>query len=353
MEIRGKVSIMVLMHNKVDMTQTCLERLADAVDGLDHEVILLDNASTEDIRRLEEYERCFRKFTYFKSGENIPFSKVNNLGARQASGRWLLFLNNDVFVGRESIRQLLSPLSENPHIGVTGGKLLYPGDISVQHAGIGQMLWDHPSNYGVMARFDDPRVCRTSDRFALSGAMLCFPRDVFEMIGGFDERYIWGTEDIDICLKTRVGGYKVLYCPEAVGTHVESATIKITRLWEAEANCKLYRRLWDHMLVPAEQQYVRRMKQEGIRCVAVFGMGTAARGLARMLDESGISIAAFTSSGTQATGEEFLCRPVIPLALLREIKFDRLMVASQFYFEMEEAIRDLDPRNEPIYPLLN
>jgi GT2 family glycosyltransferase len=348
-----KLSVIILMHNNVGMTHRCLESLATAVAHFDHEIILLDNNSTEATGSLRESDNLFRRFKYIHSNENSSFSIANNRCARESSGRHLLFLNNDVFLRPDCLRHLIAPLLEDRTIGVTGGKLLFPEEKSVQHAGIGQMLWDHPSNYGVGADPGDKRVKEKCERFALSGAMLCVNRDVFERVGGFDERYVWGTEDIDICLRIRAAGWKAVYCPEAVAIHCESATLKINHATSSYANCRLYRQLWDPMLIPAEQNYVRALKDEGIRCVAVFGMGTAARGLAKILDKNGIQIAAFTSSDIKDRGESFLDRPVLPLDLLEDVEYNRLMIASQYFFEIEEKIRNYDPIRDPIYPLLN
>jgi GT2 family glycosyltransferase len=349
----GKISVVVLMHNNVSMTKHCLDALSVAIESLDHEIILLDNASTVDIDPLLKFSRIFKHFQYFRCEENVPFSIANNLGVSKSFGRWLLFLNNDVFLKPDSVKQLIESLESNEHVGVVGGKLLFPGEKYVQHAGIGQMLWEHPSNYGVGASPRDDRIQHSCERFALSGAMLCVSRKVFEKVSGFDERYIWGTEDIDFCLKIRAAGLQVLYCPEAVGIHFESATLKVTQNGDLKGNCRLYRQIWDHLLLPSEEQYVSRLKAQGIRTVAVFGMGNAARGLARILDENGIDICAFTASPGRENGQEYLGRPMIPIQQLAEKKYDRLMVASQYFFEVENMIRDYDPLHEPIYPLLN
>jgi len=348
-----KLSVIILMHNNVEMTRRCLDSLAQAAADLDHEIFLLDNNSTEDTSSLPESAKLFQRFRWIRNNENSTFSIANNRCARKSSGRHLLFLNNDVFLRPDSLKHLVAPLLDDKGIGATGGKLLFPGEKSVQHAGIGQMLWDRPSNYGVGADPSDRRIGAQCERFALSGAMLCIDRDVFEKIGGFDERYVWGTEDIDICLKIRASGQKAVYCPEAVAIHCESATLKINHATRADANCRLYRQLWDPILIPAERKYASELKDAGIRRVAVFGMGTAARGLARILDENGIQIEAFTASDVDSTGERFLDTPVLPPDLLDSAKYDRLMVATQYFFEIEEKIRNYDPTRDPIYPLLN
>lgn len=352
MTATGKVSIIVLMHNHVAMTQSCLEHLAQAVDGLNHEVILLDNASTEDTGPMCACGSLFRQYRILRTDQSLAFSKVNNLGATEATGDWLLFLNNDVMVDRASVRELMAPLQEDAGIGITGARLLFPGRNKVQHAGIGHMLWGIPSNYGVGASPTDPRVSERCERFALTGAMICLPQEAFRKVGGFDERYVWGVEDIDLCLKIRSAQLRVVYVPEATGIHPESVTLKVTRLWETPHNHKVYRQTWDSWLTPREDDYIRTLKSQGVRTVAVFGTGIAARGLAAILDKSGIRITAFTSTMTRTGGELFLDRPVVPLDSLREERYDRLIVASQFFFEVESAIRDYDPLQAPIYPLL-
>jgi GT2 family glycosyltransferase len=348
-----RISVIILAHNNIPMTLHCLQSLSGAVCDLDHEIILLDNGSTQDTKVVRECASLFRRFEVVRSEANLSFSAGNNRCAGKVSGRWLLFLNNDVFAGGESVKGLLSPFLEKSGIGATGGKLLFPGESAVQHAGIGQMLWDHPSNYGVGARPDDPRIQESRDCFALTGAMLCVAREVFETVGGFDERYVWGTEDIDLCLKISTAGWKTMYCPDAAAVHCESATLKGSGKCESERNCGLYRQLWDAVLRPAEEKYVEFLKRSRVRHVAVFGMGTAARGLARILQRNGIEIVAFTSSDVTNTDGTFLDRPVLPLDLLPAVDYDRLMVASQYFFGVESAIQRFDPRQDPLYPLLN
>jgi GT2 family glycosyltransferase len=347
-----KLSIIILAHNNIEMTLRCLESLANAVAGREHELFLLDNASSESAEPLRGYSDKFRQFKLIRSEENLSFSIANNRLAQLATGRRLLFLNNDVLLARECIDFLIEPFMEDDGVGATGGKLLFPGEKSVQHAGIGQMLWGHPSNYGVGADPLDQRVQSKCERFALTGALLCLDKEVFNNIGGFDERYVWGTEDIDLCLKVRAAGKKNVYCPEAVAVHRESATLKINPISKSENNLLLYRKKWDFMLIPAEQRYVSALKEQGIKRVAIVGMGSAARGMARILDENGITITAFTSTTTKESGSYFLNRPVVPLDALKRTPCDRLMVASQYFFEMEPLIRDYDPVHDPIYPVI-
>ena len=353
MVVTGKTSVIILAHNKAEMTLRCLTALAPALAGLDHEVVLRDNGSAENIDCLSDCAGLFKNFRFIRGEENLSFSIANNQHAREASGDFLLFLNNDVFCRPDTVRNLIRPLIENNSVGCTGGKLLYLEEKSVQSAGIFQTLWGHPSNYAVRAHPDDKRIQNTCERFALTGAMLCVSREVFDQVDGFDERYIWGVEDVDLCLKIRAAGKKVFYCPDAVAIHHESATLKAVRSTEVfERNYRIYRQTWDYILIPAEQQYMCNLKYHGIQRVAVFGMGTAARGLSEILNENGIEIAAFTDSNLDRQGV-FLDRPAVPLNMLDQTRYDRIMIASQYFFEIEDLIRQYSPSVEPLFPVLD
>jgi GT2 family glycosyltransferase len=351
MENVGRLSVIILMHDNISISRHCLDLLSSALADLDHEVILLDNASAEDTRPMLDNGNIFQHFRMIRSEDNIPFSAGNNQAASAATGQWLLFLNNDVFVRPDTVKQMLHTFSDKD-AGIAGGKLLFPGDAAVQHAGIGQMLWGYPSNYGVGAKPSDPRIQLHCERFALSGAMLCLPRKIFQQIGGFDERYVWGMEDIDLCLKVRSMGYRVAYNPDSVATHMESATLKLTQGCEWANNYTVFREVWDPILTERENDYIRGMVKQGIRRVAIVGTGMAASGLARIFGENGIQIVAFTSTTATDESECFLGRPLVPLAALSTISFDRLFVASQFFFEIEPLVQKYDPVGDPIYPLL-
>ena len=351
-EAGERISIIILAHNHLDMTRRCLESLAGAVAHLDHEVILLDNASSEDTTRLRTCSHLFKQWQFLRSEENLSFSRSNNRCASRASGRYLLFLNNDVFVAPETVERLVGCLQDDDSPGIVGGMLLFPEGNTVQHAGMSQMVWGFPSNYGVGAHPSDQRVRQAAERFALTGAMMCLPRDLYCQVGGFDERYIWGYEDVDLCLKIRSAGRRILYLPQATGVHVESATLKVVQNRDQSGNYRVYRATWDPVLLPPEQAYIRKLKRQGIRSVAVFGTGLAARGLSGILSENGIQIVGFTSSEKQDQGESFLGRPILPLAALRGLNYDRLIVASQFFFAVESMIRQFDPLQAPIFPIL-
>jgi GT2 family glycosyltransferase len=258
-----------------------------------------------------------------------------------------------VIVHRDGVRALMATLRSDQRIGVVGSRLLFPGDAGVQHAGIAQMLWGYASNYAVGSAHDDPRVSEQREVFAVTGAMLAIRRDLFERVGGFDEGFRWGYEDVDLSLKAWEAGYSVVYVPDAPSLHLESATLNSRRSTAEDAlNYQRYRDKWNHRLAPAEQRYLDRLESDGISRVVIFGSGKAALGLWQTMRSRGIEVVAFTTTRPDECDRSFCGRPVVPLAAVPSLSFDRLMVGSQFYFQVEPTISGFDPTGAPLFPVV-
>jgi GT2 family glycosyltransferase len=345
-----RLSVIILAHDQLDLTRRCLRALAVALDGTDHEVLCIDNASTVSLDPLLDEGAGFRHFRLDRNDENLTFSTANDRAAATASGEWLLFLNNDVDVAPGSVRAFLDFTSQHPAAEVCGARLRYP-DGPLQHAGIEQMLWGLASNYGVGASATDERFLRNQERFAVTGAMLFVRRALFESVGGFDPDYAWGYEDVDFCLKARAAGAEVWYVAGAEGTHAESATLRHHRRTEdTNRNYATYRQRWAGMLEPRERAYLRWLADSGIRRVTIFGTGSAGRALCATLQADGIEVVAFTET---VPGQHVLCGlPVVAPTELATLAYDCLVVGTQRFFEVEPMLRTLDPARGPLFPVL-
>jgi GT2 family glycosyltransferase len=308
------LSVVILVHNKLELTRRCLSALAGAVAEIDHEILCVDNASTEGVGSLQDAADAFQSFRFIRNEQNLSFSIANNRAVAAATGSTLLFLNNDVLAAPGSVRALMEAVRGESLNGIAGTKLVYPSG-KVQHAGIVQMLWGYVSNYGVGGDAEDRRFQQPCERFAVTGAMTCVPRRVFEAIQGFDERYRWGYEDVDLCLKIRKAGLRVLYIPDAESIHEESATLsRLRKPIDLDHNYFIFRTTWHEELRRHEQAYIDKLQTNGVRRVVIFGTGQAALGLSRILAESGIEIVAFASSRT-AGPDSFCGRPAVSLDL--------------------------------------
>jgi GT2 family glycosyltransferase len=340
------VSIIILAHNKCELTKACLEAIAGSDLPFDYELILVDNASTEDMTSLAKlFGGKIRSFRNIRNDSNLPFSEANNRAACEAKGRYLLFLNNDVLVGKNGIRRLVETLMADATLGVAGAKLVFPQIKRVQHAGIEQMLWGYASNYGVGGKIEDVRLNKKRRIFAVTGAMLCIDAQLFGELGGFDEKYRWGYEDLDLCLKSHQIGRGVIYVPEAESLHWESASLQERdRSEDLERNYRRYREKWGEALLVRENNFFRSPEIRNIREAIIFGTGQAARALTEIVNLRGIEVAAYTTSNATGRKDDRFCgKPVLAVADLRRWRADgAILIGTQFFFEIEDLLAGLN-----------
>ena len=216
-----RASIIIPVFNQIELTLQCLGALCQSGDRSEFEVLVVDDASSDDTGdRLAP----IRGLRYLRNGQNLGFVGSCNAGAAQARGEFVVFLNNDTMVQPGWLDALLDTFTRHPDTGLAGSKLVYP-DGRLQEAG-GIVFADGSGwNYG---RFDDP----ADPRFGFvrevdycSGAAIALPRPLFEALGGFDPLYSPAYyEDVDLAMRVRQHGLKVRYQPASVVVHFEGAT---------------------------------------------------------------------------------------------------------------------------------
>lgn len=155
------------------------------------------------------------------------YSAVNNLGAEDADGDYILLLNNDTEVIEPKWMEELLMYAQRPDVACVGGKLLYQ-DNTVQHAGIVIGLGAHRTaghthygisnlNYGYMGR-----LCYAQNVTAVTGACLMVKSAIYKELGGLDENFKISLNDVDFCLRARQLGYLNIFTPFAELYHYES-----------------------------------------------------------------------------------------------------------------------------------
>jgi GT2 family glycosyltransferase/Flp pilus assembly protein TadD len=219
------VSIIIPVFNKVGYTQRCLETLLRNTRRGLYEVIIIDNGSTDGTRNL--IERLASEFKIIINNKNIGFAGACNQGARAASTEYLLFLNNDTEPKSGWLEPLIGILDHDETVAATGSKLLFH-DNTIQHAGV-VIFNDKKLPDPLVARHiyykqqsDLPDASQKRTYQALTAACLLIRGIAFDQVGGFDEGYWNGYEDIDLCFKFQEKGWKLVYQPESVLIHHES-----------------------------------------------------------------------------------------------------------------------------------
>lgn len=236
----AQVSIIIINRNGADKLRILMNSFHERDFYQNFEIIFIDNASTDDsVAFMQSWEQEF-SITIIRNQTNTSFSAANNQGAREASGQYLLFLNNDTEVTDGWLDELLIAMQKADAPGAIGAKLIYPhipdGTINegksycIQHTGISfsPVIWKNAFYYEPYNREnglpDDHPEKQLSVRACVTAAVLLIKKDVFETIGGFDERYNYGYEDVDLCMKLNQAGYRNYYCPTCLVFHYESAT---------------------------------------------------------------------------------------------------------------------------------
>jgi GT2 family glycosyltransferase len=217
-----RTSIVIPVFNKVEFTFQCLRSLLREIDFAETEVIVVNNASTDETEKLlSQFQGLL---TVIDNEENCGFVEASNQGAAVARGQYLVFLNNDTIVLRGWLQHLLETIEGDERIGAVGSMFLYE-DGRVQEAGAG--VWQNGAtfHYGWGGSPDDRRYNFAREVDYCSGASLLVRRDLFARLGGFDSRYAPAYyEDVDICFGVRSLGYKVVYQPMSRIIHHEGAT---------------------------------------------------------------------------------------------------------------------------------
>jgi GT2 family glycosyltransferase len=227
------VSIVLVTFNKVEHTYACLESVLAHGGEVPYELIVVDNASHD---RTSELLSRLRNVTVVRNDANLGFGRACNQAAERARGAYLLLLNNDAELAAGCLSALLETARGDPRCGAVGGRLVLP-DGRLQEAG--NILWRDGTAESYGRGAEDPFAPEFSYRREVdfcSGALLLVRRDLFEKLGGFDDRYAPAYyEDVDLCMGLRDLGYRVLYEPGATARHVEhgSSSVELaTRLTE-------------------------------------------------------------------------------------------------------------------------
>ena len=221
-ETKYDCSIIIPVCNRCDLTKQCLLHLAEVTQGCHYEVLVVDNASTDET---QNFLASFGgDIQVIRNTENVGFAKACNQGARAAKGKNLIFLNNDTIPQPGWLSALLDEVETHHDVSIVGSKLLYPNN-TIQHAGV-VFSKNCLTPYHIFngAPSDLPAANVRREFQAVTAACFLIRRRDFEAIGGFDEGFRNGFEDVDLCLKIRERGHKVVYQPKSVLYHLEHQT---------------------------------------------------------------------------------------------------------------------------------
>ncbi|RXT04589.1 glycosyltransferase family 2 protein [Ammoniphilus sp. CFH 90114] len=232
------LSIIIVNYNTKELTLQAIESVYRSETNFEYELILVDNASTE-AGLLDTIIDRFPDVHFIQNIRNVGFSKANNQGISESKGRYILLLNSDTIIEKDTLQVMMDYMEQHPTIGASGCKILLPdGTLDkackrgypTPEASFYYMLGFH-KRYPNNPRFNqyqlghlDPDQEHEVD--SLVGAFMLLRREVIDQVGPLDEDFFMYGEDIDWCYRIKQAGWKIRYYPKAIILHLKRASSK-------------------------------------------------------------------------------------------------------------------------------
>lgn len=225
----GRISVIIPSKDNPDVLKRCIESFALSAQNIDYELIIVDNGSSDENRMCINSFLQERGAQYIYQKMEFHFSKMCNMGAAAAHGKFLLFLNDDIEVckGAHSAGWLQKMMyyAAMEHVGAVGIKLHYPQGDLIQHAGITNMKIGPAHKLGGVP--DEGNLYHGHnladyDMLAVTAACMLLAREKFERAGGFDEKLAVAYNDVELCFRLYQSGLYNVQVNSAFLIHHES-----------------------------------------------------------------------------------------------------------------------------------
>ena len=232
-----QLSVIIVNYNVRFFLEQCLCSVTKALQGIDGEIIVVDNNSFDGSR--EFFEGRFPEVKFTWNTGNLGFSRANNQGLEQAKGEYILFLNPDTLVPEDCFSNCIRFFEENPQAGALGLRMV---------DGSGKFLKESkrafPSPFtslykltGLARLFSRSRVFgryhlghlkedETHEVDVLAGAFMMVPGKVLDEVGSFDEQFFMYGEDVDLSYRIQEAGYKNFYFADTSIIHFKGESTK-------------------------------------------------------------------------------------------------------------------------------
>ncbi len=230
------VSVIMINYNTFELTKNALESIFAQTEGIDYELILVDNLSPDGSG--EKLRELFgKKIVYVQSGGNLGTSKAFNLALRQAKGTYVLWLNTDILIKENFIKKLFDYMQSDPHCGICGGNVLdFAGRPAHSFRKVFPCLCEERKDKSLVLAvlrkifrkpfFNQYNYTKAPMQVGyITGADMMIRADLFAQVGGFDEDIFMYSEEVEFTWRAVHGaGVTVMSVPDAHILHLEGAS---------------------------------------------------------------------------------------------------------------------------------
>ncbi len=259
-----KVSFIIPVFGHIELTHVCIKSLKDTVKDISYEIVIVDDGSDDETK--EELQSLAGKDTRIVTNEeNRGYAFSNNVGANKAKGEILFLINNDLEFLPGWFEPMFEAFEKVPNLGIVGNVQLNADTGYVDHSGYyvdwdGELLHKKTRNKGLIA------APKYSKFHLITGACCAIKKELFLRYNGFDESYTNGCEDIDLCMKLRRDGFRIVVANRSAVKHKVSATRGEASLKE-EANFRTLQEKWKDKIAHLAalkwpDQYVKTIKSQ-------------------------------------------------------------------------------------------
>jgi GT2 family glycosyltransferase len=230
------LSIVILSYNTKDLLHECLSAVYDRISKqVLFEVIVVDNASSDD--SVTMVKKNFPQVILIENKDNLGFSKGNNVGIKHAKGKYVLFLNSDAIVYKDTVETMLAFMGSHRDAGAATCMVAMPnGEIDdashrgfptpwnafCHFSGLGKVFPKSMVFNGYHLGYKD--IDKIHEIDALAGAFMLVRREAGEQVGWWDEDYFFYGEDLDFCYKLKQKKWKIYFVPSAKVLHYKGVS---------------------------------------------------------------------------------------------------------------------------------
>lgn len=256
------LSIIIVSFNTAELTVACLRSVYDHAKDLSFEVIVVDNNSRDNsLKLVEEFKKALGKrsdsLIIIANNENSGFSRANNIGIKESSGRYVLFLNSDTVVPEKTLEHMVTFMDEHEDAGAaTCFVRLANGELDdAAHRGF-PTPWNALCHFSGLSRifpgtmfFNGYHMAwkdlqKTHEIDALAGAFMIVRREAGKAVKWWDEDYFFYGEDIDFCYMLKQNGWKIYFVPQVEILHLKGASSGIRKESQKTTTASLETKRW-------------------------------------------------------------------------------------------------------------